>query len=79
MKKMTCKQLGGACDLEFTADTFEEMAAQSQQHGKQMFQMGDLPHLEAMNAMRSMMSNPSAMQEWMNEKRREFEGMPDLG
>lgn len=33
MKTMTCKQLGGACDLTFQAETFEEMARQSQQHG----------------------------------------------
>ena len=26
MKTMTCKQLGGACDLEFIANTFEEMS-----------------------------------------------------
>ena len=26
MKAMTCKQLGGACDKEFTADTFDEIA-----------------------------------------------------
>lgn len=26
MKSMICKQLGGACDLEFHANTFEEMA-----------------------------------------------------
>jgi len=26
MKTMNCRQLGGACDLDFTADSFEEMA-----------------------------------------------------
>ena len=41
MKTMTCKQLGGACDQEFQAETFEEMAALSQQHGKEMFQQQD--------------------------------------
>ena len=29
MKTMTCKQLGGACDLEFHADSFEEIAEMS--------------------------------------------------
>ena len=32
MKKMTCKQLGGACDTEFHANTFEEMADLSKKH-----------------------------------------------
>ena len=32
MKKMTCKQLGGACDLVFIGETFEELANQSKKH-----------------------------------------------
>ena len=36
MKTMTCNQLGGACNLEFRASTFEEMAGLSQQHGMEM-------------------------------------------
>ncbi|MDB9932834.1 hypothetical protein OAD28_09005 [Flavobacteriales bacterium] len=38
MKKMTCKQLGGACDLVFEANTFDEMAELSKQHGTEMYQ-----------------------------------------
>lgn len=38
MKKMTCKQLGGACDLEFKAETFEEMAELSKKHGMDMLE-----------------------------------------
>jgi hypothetical protein len=33
MKGMTCRQLGGACDLVFLAQSFGEMAEQSKQHG----------------------------------------------
>lgn len=36
MKTMTCKQLGGACDKEFSANTFEEIAELSKQHGMEM-------------------------------------------
>ncbi|MGS0526510.1 hypothetical protein ACU8V7_16330 [Zobellia nedashkovskayae] len=38
MKTMTCKQLGGACDMEFSANTFEEIADLSKNHGMEMFQ-----------------------------------------
>ena len=48
MKTMTCRQLGGACDLEFRADSFDEMAALSKQHGMEMFKTGDQAHLAAM-------------------------------
>ncbi|MFS4468741.1 hypothetical protein [Maribacter sp. 2210JD10-5] len=37
MKTMTCKQLGGACDQEFRAYTFEEIAELSKNHGMEMF------------------------------------------
>ena len=72
MKTMTCKQLGGACDVEFKADTFDEIAQLSQQHGKEMFQKGDKAHLNAMNKMQKMMQAPNGMQEWMDKKRNEF-------
>ena len=77
MKTMNCKQLGGACDLEFHADTFEQMAEMSRKHGMEMLQKGDQEHQEAMNQMRELMQSPEAMQQWMEAKRQEFEALPD--
>ncbi len=74
---MTCQQLGGACDKEFFANTFEEMAEQSKQHGTEMFQKGDAAHLEAMNKMRELMKTPNAMQEWFANKKKEFDGLAE--
>ena len=51
MKTMTCKQLGGACDKEFNADTFEQIAEMSKQHGMEMFQKKDPDHIAAMGEM----------------------------
>ena len=75
MKKMTCKQLGGACDMVFQAETFEEIAELSKQHGMEMFQKGDKLHIEAMSKMQEMMKTPEAMQQWMENKRKEFENL----
>lgn len=77
MKTMTCKQLGGACDLEFHANTFEEMAEKSKQHGMEMFQKQDQAHLEAMQKMQGLMKDPNAMQKWFSEKKEEFESLPE--
>lgn len=77
MKTMTCKQLGGACDKEFHANTFEEMAEMSKKHGMEMFQKGDEPHIKAMNEMKKFMKTPETMNEWMENKRKEFEALPD--
>lgn len=72
MKTMTCKQLGGACDKEFQADTFEEIAQMSQNHGAEMFQMNDEAHMQAMNEMKELMRDPEAMKQWMESKQQEF-------
>ena len=77
MKTMTCKQLGGACDKKFTANTFGEIAEQSKKHGMEMFQAGDKAHIDAMQEMRKTMSSPDAMRDWMENKRKEFEALPD--
>lgn len=77
MKTMTCKQLGGACDLEFHANTFEEIAEMSKKHGMEMFQKGDEQHLNAMNEMQELMKSPDAMTQWFNNKRKEFEALAE--
>ncbi len=78
MKKMTCRDLGGACDVEFCAETFEEMAAQSKAHGMLMFQSGDAAHMEAINKVMAMMADPAKMQAWMEEKRAQFDALPEI-
>ena len=77
MKKMTCRQLGGACDRAFHADNFEEMAELSKQHGMEMFQKGDEAHLKAMHKMQELMKTPDAMKAWFEGKRKEFDALPD--
>ena len=77
MKTMTCKQLGGACKKEFHADSFEEIAEMSKQHGLEMFQKKDEPHLKAMNEMQELMKNPVAMKEWFENKKKEFNALPE--
>lgn len=73
---MTCKQLGGACNLEFRAETFDEMAEMSKNHGMEMFQKNDEAHLKAMQKMQELMQKPEAMQKWFADKRQEFEALP---
>ena len=77
MKTMTCKQLGGACDKAFQANTFEELAELSKQHGMEMFQKQDPEHLEAMKKVMQMMQQPQAMEDWFAEKKKEFEALAE--
>lgn len=77
MKTMTCKQMGGACEETFSAETFEEMAELSKAHGMEMFQQQDAAHLAIMGEMKTLMEKPGAMEEYMAEKRRAFDEAPE--
>ena len=77
IKTMTCKQLGGVCDKKFHANSFDEIAGMSKQHAMEMFQKKDGAHLKTMNEMQELMKNPKAMNELFENKRKEFEALPD--
>jgi len=77
MKTMTCKQLGGACDKVFQAETFDEMAELSRAHGMQMFQEGDAAHMKVIQEMMVLMNKPEEMQKWLEEKKAEFAALAD--
>lgn len=77
MKTMTCKQLGGACDKVFQAETFDEMADLSRAHGMQMFQEGDAAHMAVIQEMMVLMNDPEAMTKWLEGKKAEFAAIAD--
>jgi predicted small metal-binding protein len=77
MKTMNCKQLGGVCDKEFHANSFEEIAEISKQHGMEMFQKNDEAHLKVMNEMQDLMQKPEAMKDWFENKKKEFDKLPE--
>ena len=74
---MTCKQLGGACDKTFSANTFDEIAKMVSMHAREMVAQGDSAHILAMNEMRNSMTSPESINSWMEEKRKTFQSMPD--
>lgn len=76
MKTMTCEELGGACGMEFQAETFEEIADMSMKHGMEMFQKADGPHLAAMEEMKAL-RQAGEMSEWFEKKRDEFDALPE--
>lgn len=77
MKTMRCKQLGGACEKRFRATSFDEISALSRQHAMEMIQKKDAAHLRAMGKMQELMQDPDAMKRWMEDRRREFDALPD--
>ena len=69
---MTCKDLAGACDAEFHAETFDDIADLSKKHGMAMVEKGDQAHIDAMNKMMELMADPEAMKEWYESVQKMF-------
>jgi len=77
MKTMTCKQLGGACDIKFQAETFGEISELSMQHSVEMMEANDEAHLKAMTNMKEIMQHPATMNQWFLERKAEFDALPE--
>ncbi len=77
MKTMTCKDLAGACDAEFHAETFDEMAEMSKKHGMEMVEQGDQAHIDAMEKMKELMGDPEAMKEWSETVQKMFASLSE--
>jgi hypothetical protein len=77
MKTMTCKQLAGACDEEFHAETFEEMAETSKKHAMEMAEKGDEAHIKKMEEMMLLMDKPEEVKEWFEKVQKEFDALPE--
>lgn len=75
MKTMTCKQLGGACDKAFSANTFDEIINMSKNHGMKMFKQKDKRHLDAMEKISLLMQDQNKMEEWFNQKKEVFNAL----
>ena len=71
MKKMTCRQMGGACDAVITGATPQEMGDSCQKHVMQVKAAGDTSHDEAMAKMSKM--TPAELQAFMGDFVRKFE------
>ncbi len=74
MKRLTCRDLGGPCDAEFAAASFEEIGKKSHEHVMEQMQKGDAAHLSDANSMRS--ATPE--QQKAAEFKRKFDEAPNV-
>lgn len=76
MRKLTCKELGGACDAIITGNTPEEMGENSKKHAMEMFQQGDANHIAAMEKMKEM--KPQDFQSFWHDFVKRFESAEEI-
>ncbi len=72
MKTMTCKQLGGACDLPLRGDTADEVIKAQDMHLKEAVAAGDTTHEKALAEMKGRWKHPIKGMGWYKKTKREF-------
>lgn len=77
MKTMTCKQLGGPCDIAFQGKTADEVIKAEDKHLKEMVAGGDETHQSALKSMQSRWKNPISGLGWYMKTKKAFAALPE--
>ena len=77
MKSMTCKSLGGSCDLVHTGEDANVVIKAQDKHLREAVKAGDASHEEALKAMKGRWKNPFAGMGWYNQVKKDFAALPE--
>ena len=72
MKTMTCRQLGGPCDVAHHGKTANDVIKAQDKHLKEMVAAGDEAHQSALSEMKGRWKNPLSGMGWYRQTKREF-------
>ena len=74
---MTCKQLGGPCDVQLRGDTADDVIKAQDEHLNQTVEGGDTSHEEALNAMKGRWKHPIQGMGWYRRAKKDFAALPE--
>jgi predicted small metal-binding protein len=77
MKTMTCKELGGPCDLELQGDTADEVIKAQDKHLNETVAGGDRSHEGALKEMKNRWKHPVSGMGWYRKAKRDFAALPN--
>lgn len=77
MKTMTCRQMGGPCDLAFHGNSADDVIKAEDKHLREMVAGGDEGHREAAQAMKGRWKNPIAGVGWYMKTKKAFAALPE--
>jgi hypothetical protein len=77
VKTLTCKELGGPCDLAHHGSTADEVIKAQDAHLKDMVAKGDGTHGSALKEMKSRWRRPISGMAWYRKAKAEFAGRPE--
>ena len=77
MKTMTCRQLGGPCDLEPAGASADDVIKAQDRHLGEQVRAGDAAHQQAHDEMKGRWRNPVKGMGWYLATKRAFAGLPE--
>ncbi len=77
MKTMTCRQLGGPCDLELRGETADEVIKAQDRHLKEADRGGDAAHEPARREMKGRWRHPKQAMGWYSNAKKAFAELPE--
>ena len=77
MKTMTCKQMGGPCDVAFQGATADEVIKAQDKHLKEIVAGGDEAHRSALEAMQGRWKHPIKGMGWYRQTKKDFAALPE--
>ena len=76
MKTMTCRQLGGPCDLALTGETADDVINSQDRHLREAVRGGDQAHVPAHEDMKARWRHPVKAMGWYRDTKRAFAEHP---
>jgi hypothetical protein len=76
-KSMTCRQLGGACDLAHTGGDANEIIKAQDRHLREAVAAGSTDHEPALKDMKGRWKRPISGMKWYRQVQRDFADLPD--
>ena len=77
MRTMTCRQVGGACELPLSGSTADEVIKAQDRHLREVVAAGDTEHVAALEAMKGRWKHPIAGMGWYRQVQRDFAALPE--
>ena len=76
MKSMTCRQLGGACDVAHAGADANEVIKAQDKHLREVVAAGDVEHAPALRDMKARWRRPVSGMKWYRQVQRDYAALP---
>jgi hypothetical protein len=77
MKTMTCKELGGPCELAHHGSSANDVIKAQDKHLKEVVANGDDTHRDALKEMQGRWKHPLSGMAWYRKAKRDFAALPE--